>query len=310
MKIHLTKLYFSIRTTKSNFLSKTPYQKWNSVCSFNIFLLKLTGTHVMSRDWKKSMRLLIPAWLEVNMFTLMIYTTYYYRNDLIKALEPTTLISLMLPVSCFIETNGCHSLIIDMCSHFQSLICYILVVLPSTHEKYRRIHNFGGDYIYSNSRISEEVNSVCDRMAIDLVIRSIIVNCLISLSLVLTIVSQMQKIILTGEYVLIIPIILPFIDVETRTGYLINTLNHLAICALGTTVIPALELITCVIKNNASVMAAVIKSTILGFAKTLKRSDHLPKNINSEFRNIVLRIMDFERLDVVEEESVFCCCQY
>lgn len=66
---------------------------------FNMFLLKLTGTDIMTPGWKKGIRLLIPTWLEINMSILMIYTVCYYRDDLIKALEPTALISFMIPVS-------------------------------------------------------------------------------------------------------------------------------------------------------------------------------------------------------------------
>lgn len=173
------------------------------------------------------------------------------------------------------------------------------MVLPSTREKYRSLYNFGGDFIYANSRISVEINSVCDRVAIDLVSKSFIVNCLISLSLVLAIGSPIQKIIFTGENALIMPIILPFIDFETKTGYMINTINHIAICALGATVIPGIELATCVIKNNISIMAEVIKSTILDFANAFKRIDRSTVEINSEFQNIILKILDFERFDLI-----------
>lgn len=74
-------------------------QKWNTVRKFNMHLLKLTGTHIALPEWKKSARLLIPMWLATNMFTLIIYTAFHYRDDLIKSLEPTTLISFVLPVS-------------------------------------------------------------------------------------------------------------------------------------------------------------------------------------------------------------------
>ena len=98
--IHLLKLYFRIKGFKADFFAKSPHQKWITVRKFNMFLLKLTGTHIMLPDWEKGIRLLIPAWLETNMFTLMLYTMFYYRNDPIKALDATTIISLMVPVSC------------------------------------------------------------------------------------------------------------------------------------------------------------------------------------------------------------------
>lgn len=175
-------------------------------------------------------------------------------------------------------------------------------MLSSTREMYRRLYNFGGDFIYANSQISVKINAVCDRMAIDLVSKSFIIICLISLSLALCFVSPIQEIISTGENVLIIPMILPFIDFETKTGYIVNTINHLAICALGVAVIPALELITCVMKNNTLLMAKVIKSTILEFANALNRTDDFTVETNLEFQNIILKIVDFERFDFIESK--------
>ena len=88
-----------MKNLKTEFLAKTPHQKWITVRQFNMFLLKLTGTHIMLPDWEKSMRLLIPAWLETNMSMLMIYTMFYYRHDFIQALSATVVIALMVPVS-------------------------------------------------------------------------------------------------------------------------------------------------------------------------------------------------------------------
>lgn len=96
-----------IKNFKADFLAKSPYQKWITVRKFNMYLLKLTGTHAMLPDWEKGIRLLIPLWLETNMLTLMIYTIFYYRNDPLKALDPTTLISLMVPVSFFSKAFNC-----------------------------------------------------------------------------------------------------------------------------------------------------------------------------------------------------------
>lgn len=93
--------YFRIKKFKADFLAKSPYQKWITIRKLNIFLLKVTGTHLMSPDWQKGKRLWIPVWLEANLLTLMIYTIFYYRYNLMNALSATTMLSLMVPVSCF-----------------------------------------------------------------------------------------------------------------------------------------------------------------------------------------------------------------
>lgn len=137
-------------------------------------------------------------------------------------------------------------------------------------------------------------------MAIDLVFKSLIVNGLISLSLGLAIFSPIQKIIFAGENALIIPAILPFVDIDTKAGYIANTVNHIAICVFGAAIIPAVELATVVIKNNASVIAEVTKATILEFAHKLKRRDDFTVEKHLKFQNIILKILDFERFLVVK----------
>lgn len=111
--------------TKANFLSKSPYQKWITVRKFNMFLLKLSGSHVMLPEWKCSIRFMTPGLVIANMFTLMVYTIFYYRNDLMMALQATVIIALVIPVSYFQKMSFTHRII--------SWILYIFSVFGLLH---------------------------------------------------------------------------------------------------------------------------------------------------------------------------------
>lgn len=132
-------------------------------------------------------------------------------------------------------------------------------------------------------------------MAINLVTRSLIIGLLVTLSLAMAGFVPIYKLIFTDEHEWIISIILPFIDPTTSNGFYINITNQLLICALGGAVIPGIELITCIMKNNAEVAAKVIESSLLDFEKDFKKSKKLSIECGWKFRNIILKILDFQR---------------
>lgn len=55
----------------------------------------------MLPEWKCSIRFMTPGLVIANMFTLMVYTMFYYQNDLMMALQATVIIALVIPVSYF-----------------------------------------------------------------------------------------------------------------------------------------------------------------------------------------------------------------
>lgn len=57
----------------------------------------------------------------------------------------------------------------------QSLILLIISLFPSTCMQARHLYNYGGDYIYADSAISPNNFTVCNKMAIDLMMRSVLV---------------------------------------------------------------------------------------------------------------------------------------
>lgn len=172
-------------------------------------------------------------------------------------------------------------------------------MIPCARKRYRRLYNFGGDFIYAKSQSPSEnpskYNIVCDQMAINLVKKSLIIALLVSISLGMAICVPIHKLIFTDEREWILSIILPFIDPTTSNGFYINVSNQLIICALGGVVIPGSELIMCIIKNNVELTAKVIESSLVELEKDLKKSKKLTIQCDWKFREIILKILDFEK---------------
>lgn len=166
------------------------------------------------------------------------------------------------------------------------------------------MYNFAGEYIYANSHTSPKNHSVCEQMAILLATSSFKTNALIVFSMNLICSAPLYKLFFTDENEMVIPVILPFIDPETPNGFYINLANQLFICAYGVITIPATELITCVLKNTISVSAAVIENTLLEFEGLLMENEELSSKRSWQFRNIVLKILDYERCGLIFWTSV------
>lgn len=114
-------------------------------------------------------------------------------------------------------------------------------------------------------------------------------------SMFLTCCAPLYKIFFTDEYEMIIPVVLPFIDPETKYGFYINLGNQLVSCAYGLIIIPGTELMTCVLKNTISVTAAVIQNSLLEFDNLVQQNEAFSMEYAQGFQNIILKILDFDK---------------
>lgn len=172
----------------------------------------------------------------------------------------------------------------------------IISLKPSSCEKLRSIYNFGADYIYANSEISSSNFDVCNRMAIDLLKSAIKISSLVFVAYIILVSLPFYKT-LHNEYELVLPIIMPFVDPNTQNGFYINMANQLVHLCIGSFGIPIHNLFGCILKNNVLVTAAVIENTLNEFKKKLKNNKNFAKETAciGEFRNIVLKILDFHK---------------
>lgn len=183
-------------------------------------------------------------------------------------------------------------------THFQSLVVYILILIPSTRKQYRHLFNFAYENIFINSETSSRINVVCEKMATDLLTSTIKTTILMIFSISLTVCIPFYQTLFTDQRQMIIVVILPFTDPETYEGFMINFLNQVIFCAVGYLILPGVEIVLCVLKNAAYSTAAVIDVTLLEFEESLMENGFSNESI-WRFRNIILKISDFDRFDLL-----------
>lgn len=94
---------------------------------------------------------------------------------------------------------------------------------------------------------------------------------------------------------MIVPVIFPFLDIESDEGFYINIFNQLVICLVGVITIPSIELGTSVIINNIEIAAELIANSLRDFERSIEIEDQFSKEYIWKFRNIILQMMDVDR---------------
>lgn len=142
--------------------------------------------------------------------------------------------------------------------------------------------------------MSPRNHEVCDKIAINLLTCSIRVNLLVLLSYTLAAGAPLYNTLYTDKKEMIIPVLLPFIDPDTPNGFAVNYAYQMITCIFGSFIVPGIELLTCVLRNNVSVTAAVIENAIREFRIRLRRERKFCPDLAWEFRNILFKILDFD----------------
>lgn len=157
------------------------------------------------------------------------------------------------------------------------------------------MYNFSGDFIHANSKASSKNYDVCDRMAVDLVTSTLKTLGLLLFALFLADCFPMYNNLFKNQKQMIIPIIVPFVDPDTETGYIVNAANEMVFLIFGPLVIFGTEMITCVLKNTVRTTSAVIGNSLEELADALSKNETFSAGHSWYLTNTILKIMDFDR---------------
>lgn len=111
-KIHINseKLYFfpiemfdklikKYKSIKSEYLNRSPRQKWELIRNATIFVHTPLGHTALDPNYKPSWLSLIPMLVPIDVFISFAYTIWIYRDEPMKGFLFTPLISVLVPVN-------------------------------------------------------------------------------------------------------------------------------------------------------------------------------------------------------------------
>lgn len=170
--------------------------------------------------------------------------------------------------------------------------------MPSLRTKARIGYDFTAKHIYEKTAHSLKNYDVCNRMAMDLLKSSIRVFALLMFGFIVAISGPLYKICFTDEKEMFFPVILPFIDPDTKRGFYINIASQSLTCAGALFIVPGCEEVICISKINVLAIAAVIQNELMDLRKSIEHNKQYLNEYNYQFRNLVLQIQDYNRFKI------------
>lgn len=88
-----------IRLFESYYKNKSPKGKWEILRRFINFWLYCDGLAVLDRNYRVFWLTCMPGVLILDYFVLMVYTSYKFRTDSLRAIQTTCVLGAVIPVT-------------------------------------------------------------------------------------------------------------------------------------------------------------------------------------------------------------------
>lgn len=152
---------------------------------------------------------------------------------------------------------------------------------------------FGHDYLYPSEKRSE-LSMILGNRALELMKKSALSVLALCLASVAYAIYPFYLYLAEGSHPMPIPIILPFTDPETNTGYYLSLANQGFIMCLGIIGNFAIEIATTLTTNGMWAASDIINYRLneLGIGATRGEAESVRK---AKLRNILIQIQDLER---------------
>lgn len=304
------------REIKSRYLKESPRGKWSYIRDLNLFVSKLVGIEVLDPLFELYWYSYLGWCLCIDYTICSMYTFWhfwFYTDTPIKGLLfiPVAL-GVVIPVtlyyfSIFIKkikkmnslslTEFIKNLFL-FSFYIKSLTMYIVVMTKTTRDKLRSLVLFGGEQIYTDIKSDSDPVYIraCDESAIKLLRTLVATLSLILLANFCYGCFPLYAFVINNEIQLALPVLLPFTDIESTFGLILNLLNQLFISVLGILGNYAIEIGTSMVKNSMWGSNVAISYAIDKMSNSIIKNRSKPlKYVDYEFRNILIQLQDFDR---------------
>lgn len=186
----------------------------------------------------------------------------------------------------------------------QSMMAYAMIFSPTHIKVLQSQVYFSGEKVYasSNHMSNQKYARISEQSALKLLWNTIKIIAIISVSSAIPAMFNLYILIKDHEINLPIPILFPFTDLDSVSGFIINFLNQLLIGILGFVGTIGIEITTCLIKNTLWMMTVATSYAIDEMVEEMTTSVSVSTvwartqiHIDYIFRNILLQAQDIDR---------------
>lgn len=179
----------------------------------------------------------------------------------------------------------------------QSLILYIMIMIPKSRHEFRSFSYFAGEKVYTDfNEASPSYTKVIDASAVKLLTSTLTTVAIIVLSMIIYLLFPVVAYIRSNELHLPIPILVPFTDLETKNGIIINLSNQSSIAVMIIVGNIGIEMITCMMKNSVWAIIVAICHTIDQVSEMYRNPQTNSSNVvHCCIRNLSIQVRDLDR---------------
>lgn len=175
---------------------------------------------------------------------------------------------------------------------------YVVTMIPRLTKMLQSVAFFAGDKIYTEVDLDSDPNyiRICDQCAMKLLKNTATMVGLIIVSCAIYSCFPVYAFIFHNEIQLFCPVLLPFTDLESVNGIILNFINQMFINLIGISASIGIEIATCIVKNNVSAIVVAIGYETSQLSKYIESNvNESSKSIHVQFRNMLIQIQDFDR---------------
>lgn len=179
-------------------------------------------------------------------------------------------------------------------------------MIPKSRKEFRSFAYFVGEKVYPDfdAKCSASYVKVIDESAIKLGTSTIKTVTIIVVSMIIYLIFPVVAYIQSKELHLPIPILVPFTDLETKNGIIINLSNQSSIAIMLIVGNIGIEMITCMMKNSVWAITVAICHTMKEITEMTEKRESNPESnpasssdyeIDYYMRNFSIQVSDLDR---------------
>lgn len=172
-----------------------------------------------------------------------------------------------------------------------------MVIIPSSRARLQTALFFIANHLYINDdETNVDYNQMCERSAIKLLKSTAKTVGILMPSVLISATFPMIMTISRHQIQLIVPVLVPFTDLDTWHGLCINLLNQFITIFFGICAGLGIEIIICMLKNSFWRMSAAVCHSLDELMRSFHDLDATKNRIVAcHFWNVVLQLRDRDR---------------
>lgn len=287
-----------LNTFKGEWRKKTPKQKWLFIYNIAAKSSEAIGIRVYT-DLKITWFSYFGAAMGLVHFPCVFHTLWisYKKGELLKGMQCTCTCAIMISVRYNSVTlqNRFEKFLKNILRIFilQTLTVYVEVI-GRNRFKVNNVINFGGNYIYKDDKEPTKYNALCERM-IKALIRSVVITmAAIAVSYSTFGASSLYFIIFEGARVTFLGTELPFFDINSDFGYMMNMFEQSVLTFGAIMSNTTIEIGACITNNAVEAVPEIIHLESEELTDDLM-SNGMTSSATLRVRNMLVIVQDFNR---------------